>query len=156
MKMKSAKWLGFGAKGEHSNILLADIRRGVGDKVEDVRDLSFPNQSFKGVELHHVIEHMSEEDGDKALAEIFRVLEPGGELHISAPDLEACARTLLTENMAILVNIYSPHEDQAQWHRWGYTKKTMQQKLEKAGFKEIRQAAITEPHEFRFICTKYT
>lgn len=152
--MKNYKWLGFGTKGEHPDILLADIRKGVGKTVEDVRNLSFDDNTFEGVELHHVIEHLVHKDADKALSEILRVLKPNGEFHISAPDLDACARTLLTGNEIILNNIYSDDDIPEQQHKWGYTKRSMRELLNKAGFKDIREAAITEPHEFRFVCRK--
>lgn len=154
MKIKNKQWLGFGERYEHDNILMVDIRPGVASKTEDVRQLSFENNTFEGIELHHVIEHMTEADADLALAECLRVLKPGGQLHISSPDLEACARTLLAGNLEVLMNIYSPHPEVAQQHKWGYTQRSMRTKLVKAGFKEIRQAAITEPHEFRFVAIK--
>jgi predicted SAM-dependent methyltransferase len=143
------RWLGFGARREHPDTLLVDIRPGVGDRQADIRHLPFVDGWFVGVECHHVIEHLTPEDATRALAEIHRVLQPGGILEISCPDLEACARTLLAGNLEILQNFYSPHADEAQRHRWGYTWASLTAQLTRGGFVAITPMPLTEPHEIR-------
>lgn len=149
------KWLGFGARREHDNCVLLDIRHGVGDRVGDVRNLPWTAR-YDGVEFHHVIEHLTPADARLALSEIHRVLVPGGILEISCPDLEACARTLLAGNLEILQNIYSPHEAEAQRHRWGYTWASLHQLLREHGFGSIEPLPITEPHEIRYRAVTHT
>jgi predicted SAM-dependent methyltransferase len=145
------RWLGFGARGEHDGVLLVDVRPGVGAAVEDARRLSFADETFDGIEFHHVIEHLTPEDGAIALREIWRVLKPGGRLELSCPDLAACAQTLLAGNLLVLENIFSPHPEEAQRHRWGYTWQTARQALHQARFCNIRALPITEPHELRLV-----
>ena len=142
--------LGFGARREHPDTLLVDVRPGVGDRQGDIRALPFAGGWFEGVECHHVIEHLTPEDARHALAELHRVLQPGGILEISCPDLEACARTLLAGNLEILMNIYSPHPEEAQRHRWGYTWASLRRLLEAAGFTQLERMPLTEPHELRY------
>lgn len=147
-------WLGFGARGEHEGVLLVDIRPGVGAAIEDVRHLSFGDATFDGVEFHHVLEHLTPEDGAIALLELWRVLKPGGRLELSCPEMAACAQTLLAGNLAVLINIFSPHPEDAQRHRWGYTWQTARQAMERAGFQGIGPMPVTEPHELRLCGVK--
>jgi SAM-dependent methyltransferase len=52
--------------------------------VGSIYDLPFPDSSFDVVFAHAIFEHIS--DPDKALAEMLRVLEPGGLVAIRSPD----------------------------------------------------------------------
>lgn len=61
-----------------------DIVRAPGvDVVGDVRQLPFPDEIFQRVECDAVLEHVFQPD--MALAEMTRVLAPGGYLHIVVP-----------------------------------------------------------------------
>lgn len=53
-------------------------------QVASVCDLPFADDSFDGIFYHHVIEHV--DDPDKSLAELSRVLKPGGEIFIGTPN----------------------------------------------------------------------
>jgi SAM-dependent methyltransferase len=65
-------------------------------RVEDARALSFPDGSFDVVACVSVIEHV-EGDGDAAaMAEIWRVLRPGGVLHLTT-NVAARAHDVLVE-----------------------------------------------------------
>jgi SAM-dependent methyltransferase len=52
-----------------------------------VTDLPFPAGSFDRALCLDVLEHLAYEDQPRALAELFRVLRPGGELLVSVPNL---------------------------------------------------------------------
>ena len=49
--------------------------------------LPYPDASFERALCLDVLEHLSFEDQPKALAELFRVIAPGGELFVSVPNL---------------------------------------------------------------------
>jgi SAM-dependent methyltransferase len=49
----------------------------------DITALQFPDESFDAVICHHVLEHIP--DDRKALAELYRVMKPGGWGSISVP-----------------------------------------------------------------------
>lgn len=58
--------------------------------VEDLSArLSFRDDTFDEARLHHVLEHLSPTAGVAALAELHRVIKPGGVLDIEVPDLVA-------------------------------------------------------------------
>jgi SAM-dependent methyltransferase len=52
-----------------------------------VTALPWPDGSFDRALCLDVLEHLSYEDQPRALAELFRVLRPGGELFVSVPNL---------------------------------------------------------------------
>jgi predicted SAM-dependent methyltransferase len=55
--------------------------------VDLVRRLPFPDGAFAYVFGEHVIEHLSEDEGEALLAEVHRVLRPGGVVRLTTPDL---------------------------------------------------------------------
>jgi predicted SAM-dependent methyltransferase len=152
-------WLAIGATSdrpaEHGDIVTLDIRPGVAMMQGDVRCMPcFFAETFEGVELHHVLEHLERDEAPGALREIWRVLKPGGELHISTPDMLLLAEDLLHGNTQLLINIYSPDTEPAQHHRWGYTPDTMRELLRECGFVDIEPASTIDGHGLRFHCKK--
>lgn len=65
-------------------------------RVEDARSLSFGDASFDVVACVSVIEHVAGEGDAAAMAEIWRVLRPGGVLHLTT-NVAARGREVLTE-----------------------------------------------------------
>jgi SAM-dependent methyltransferase len=74
----------------------ADIAPGRADKEIDIENMAFDDRSFDVVLCSHVLEHV---DDVKALAEIYRVLRPGGLALIMLPLIEGWATTY--ENPAV-------------------------------------------------------
>ncbi len=67
-----------------------------------------PSNSFERIYSEHLIEHLSQADGEKMLAESFRVLKPGGRIRIETPDLQK------------MLNLYAvrENEDAQQYFQW--------------------------------------
>jgi SAM-dependent methyltransferase len=62
----------------------------------DIRKpLPFPDDTFDSVYALHVIEHLTSEEADRFVAEVFRVLRSGGIFRVSSPDLESAVRAYL-------------------------------------------------------------
>lgn len=65
-----------------------DLFHPAADLNADATDLStFPDGSVDWIETHHMLEHLSFEETDRALAEWARVLGPGGRLVVTCPDI---------------------------------------------------------------------
>lgn len=64
-----------------SNVQYGDVTRG----------LPVPSASCRGVYASHVLEHLALEDFERALAETFRILAPGGIFRCVVPDLRIAA-----------------------------------------------------------------
>jgi SAM-dependent methyltransferase len=74
----------------------ADITPGRADMVLDIEAIEMPETSLDCVVCSHVLEHV---DDRKALAEIYRVLKPGGVALIMLPVIEGWAKTY--ENISV-------------------------------------------------------
>jgi SAM-dependent methyltransferase len=59
------------------------------------KPLFFPDQSFDAVYLFHILEHLTPEEANTLLREIYRVLKFSGIVRISTPDLEDICRAYL-------------------------------------------------------------
>ena len=57
--------------------------------------LDFPDDTFDAVNSYHLMEHFSPQEAERLMAEMFRVLKPGGILRVSVPDLESICREYL-------------------------------------------------------------
>jgi hypothetical protein len=60
-----------------------DIQPGLGDITLDIIDLDLPDQAFDGIICSHVLEHVP--DDTAAMAELYRVLRPGGWCVVMVP-----------------------------------------------------------------------
>ncbi len=57
--------------------------------------LAFPDHTFDAVNAYHVLEHLTPQEGERFVAEIFRVLKPDTIFRASVPDLENICREYL-------------------------------------------------------------
>jgi predicted SAM-dependent methyltransferase len=57
--------------------------------------IPFDDNTFELVYHSHVLEHFAKNDGEKFIAECFRILKPGGVIRIALPNLEIIAREYL-------------------------------------------------------------
>ena len=60
---------------------LAESDREFHFDIVDARDIPYPDDSFDAVTAHHVLYHLDDAGREQALAEIRRVLKPGGTLY---------------------------------------------------------------------------
>lgn len=129
------------------------------------RPLPLPDASFAYVFGEHVIEHIPEGAGAALLAELHRVLRPGGMLRLTTPDLAKIIALYEDRNPEISREDYMRHmreltgkpcERPAQllndylrlWgHRHVYDEADLVARLQEAGFTEIvRREPGESPH----------
>lgn len=72
-------------KDRLANVLTGDLADAAADLRLDARKLDLPNESFDYVHASHVLEHV--DDDGAAIAEIWRVLAPGGIAMLAVPIL---------------------------------------------------------------------
>ena len=120
------------------------------DHVGDALDLSrFAEGTFAEVYASHVLEHFDYKDAlYAALVEWHRVLEPGGVLRLSVPDIDILAHLLL-QRQALDVNqrfqvmrmIFGGHTHEHDYHRVGLNQDFMSAFLDRAGFERLQRVS---------------
>lgn len=127
--LKAAESDGWDVEGvEVSEAAAGYAARVLGVKVRQAKleGVGFGADSFDVVTLLDTIEHLG--DPERAMAEILRILKPGGRLILNTPDLGSHSRRVFGTNWAVL----TPAE-----HLQNYTGKTLRRTLEKAGFRVV-------------------
>ena len=131
------------------------------DLVWDVtRGLPLPNEHLLGVFTEHMLEHIPIVRAAAVLKEIHRVVKPNGNIRIVVPNLETYVRHYLDGlrmpyddddrvRFAPACPVYTPamsinrimHE---HGHRFIYDFRTLEQLLDSAGFREIREVSFRQ------------
>ncbi len=105
-------------------------------KKMDIRKLDFDDESFRGVWCHATLLHLNDQDTKLALAELKRVLAPGGLLFISLK--EGTGEEELVEKFSSNSSRYFNYQ----------TLETTRALLEEAGFMIKRIYSINEREKF--------
>lgn len=114
----------------------------------DFTELSkWEDNSVDKVNICHALEHVSWEDAQKTLKEIYRVLKPGGDIEVEVPDIEIVFRKFFTGTfniMDIQDLIYGGRDSNVYWggHFCGFTPYTLTVEMENVGFKDIKSAMV--------------
>lgn len=114
--------------------------------VGDAKDLSrFADKTFQVVYASHVLEHFDYlAEARAVLVEWHRVLQPGGLLALSVPDLDVIARLMtdaksFDDKYMLMRVIFGAHVDIGDHHRSGWTPEIISTYLLSAGFSNIRR-----------------
>lgn len=137
-----------------------------GDAFVDLaRPLPFADATFAFVFGEHVIEHLSEDVGTRLLAEVRRVLRPGGVARLTTPDLQKIIAIYEDRNPVIGRTEYAAFLDSETgkrharpcqifndymrlWgHQWIYDEDDLSSRLLEAGFVTVTRHETGEsPH----------
>lgn len=119
------------------------------DYVVDARDLSiFEDNSFEEVYSRQMLEHIQPYDTEQVLKEMYRVLQPGGKVKISVPDVERiCIGWLVdktVEENEALNNIWGTvYEGGKRFarreHKTGFTFERLSRLLKEADFVNVKR-----------------
>lgn len=118
-------------------LLSLDLRRETLPDVQgDARCLPVRSKSVDLVYMSHLLEHFTQKEAEEILMEVWRVLKPLAAFYLTVPDLEWGIRNLGRGPAAMQV-IYGGQNGEWDFHKWGYTKKTIVRFLENYGFDVI-------------------
>lgn len=122
-----------------------------------------PKNSVEAVYASHVLEHLALTDMRSALANLYRMLRPGGTIRAIVPDLAARAEAYVTRAKAgdedaaeaFMRGCYLGRETRPRGlignvrsvfggsdHLWMWDEPSMRRELERAGFVDIRRASF--------------
>ena len=102
--------------------------RGIPDYHGDLARAGFPDGSFDAVTLWHVLEHVA--DPLAELAEIRRILRPGGRLVVQVPDADSLTLRLCGDR-------WFPFD--VPRHLQHFTPRSLRETLERAGFVAVHE-----------------
>jgi SAM-dependent methyltransferase len=105
----------------------------------DMRDMPLADQRFDAAVSAFAIDHLNREGVDRALAEVARVLRPGGEFLLMVINVDGWVRTAYP----LMHHGYFSHSDGAA---------TWREQLERAGFEVVEQG--TRPAELYLLARK--
>jgi predicted SAM-dependent methyltransferase len=77
--------------------------------------LDCPDRTFDAANVYHVLEHLTPEEGERFVRELFRVLKPGAVCRLSVPDLENICRSYLRQ---LEVASEAPTPRNVHGYRW--------------------------------------
>ena len=104
-RRRHADWTNCDLEPDGSDVIACDLRR----------PLPFVSASCDAVYAAHVLEHLTPGEAGRLVAEIHRVLRPGGIARLVVPDLEGIARAYLES----LERAATEHSPERLWeHRW--------------------------------------
>lgn len=109
------------------------------DVFADITKLLFPPQSVDEIRLHHVFEHFKRAEALALLIRWHEALKVGGRLHIETPDLDGCARQLVSDLPFAVKQVVIRHcfgSQEAGWanHYDGWTAERYRHVLAQFGF----------------------
>lgn len=91
--------------------------------------LPFPDSSFQAVTCVELIEHLNNSENARLMAEVFRVLRPGGNWIVTTPNYHS-----LWPLLELALNLWSPVKYNEQ-HLTRFHKRSLRLHLENAGWK---------------------
>lgn len=116
------------------------------DHVCNANNLSqFSDDTFSEMYASHVVEHLDyKNELEAALKEWLRVMEPGGKIYISVPDLDVLARLIISkdkltldERFHVMRMLFGGHVDKYDYHVVGLNEDFLTAFLKRAGYVNI-------------------
>lgn len=92
------------------------------------------------IHAYHVFEHFAYEDALRAVDQWYQLLKDGGLLVMELPDLAGlCEQVYIGgPDSLTLAYIFGSQDRDGQFHKWGWTRPSLENLLSEAGFREIR------------------
>ena len=127
---------------------VADVNPGPHvDHVLDAKDLSaFPDDTFAEIYASHVLEHFDYSGAlQSVLREWLRVLQPGGRIYISVPDMDVICWLFMSklnnvqERFKLMRMLFGGHIDAHDYHVVGLNQEFLAGFLHETGYVNIRR-----------------
>lgn len=126
----------------------------------DVKKLPYEDNVVDEIKASHIIEHFDFFEGQEVLKEWYRVLKPGGKLHIETPDFLMSCLEFINADEQTRISMYG-HFFACPWipgqtHKFLFTETQLRSQLEWLNFKNItrvspRSKYVTKGKEHLFL-----
>lgn len=123
----------------------------------DATNLEYEDNSIEAIYASHLLEHFSYLEVPGILKHWHDKLQSGGWLHINVPDISWAAHEIIkdvktsdvfsTEEAVINGILYGSQVHEGEYHKSGYTKNILRDKLIEAGFTDINVEEEFDAHE---------
>lgn len=144
----SGRKLHIGGQSAHPDWEIFDANPAdIVDHIGNANDLArFEDNTFEALYASHVLEHFSYQgELPKVLSEWYRVLQPGGTIYASVPNLEVlCELFLMKDKLSaqdrftVMRMMYGGQIDPYDFHKVGYSPDILASFLIQAGFENVR------------------
>lgn len=134
---------------------LHDNREPIIDRWMDIeKGWMYEAESVDEFVMISAFEHFSREAAERLLTNIYISLRYGGVFKFDFPDIEETVRMYSQNDPEYMMRlIYGSQKNDGAFHRWGYTEKTIKEKLAKNSWAEIYFGNIVK-HDYPMIgCT---
>jgi len=120
------------------------------DLVCDALHLPYRPESVDEIYCGHMLEHLTHEEGIKALKHWRNLLKPGGKITVTVPDFDVFAEQYFKNptliKMKELNDIYIYSYCQESHHRYCYSGALLEQTMVMAGFKNLKRLPKNHPY----------
>lgn len=101
----------------------------------------YADNSVDEILASHILEHLPHRQTLDVLREWVRVLKPGGRIRVSVPDMEWCARRILSDDGAYPIEGYmmGGQSDENDYHKALFNARGLKQLMLAAGLRHIRR-----------------
>jgi glycosyltransferase involved in cell wall biosynthesis len=142
-KLKLHLACGHDYKDDYINIDLYPVEGVITDAQFDVAKLPYEDNSVDEIRAFHIIEHFDWHEGNRVLAEWYRVLKPGGRLWLETPDFLASCDAFVKGTPEFRNMLYGHFFAMAwipgQIHKFLFTEDQLRCQLGWAKFKQVNR-----------------
>jgi len=112
---------------------------------DDLATLPFEDDNFSDIYVCHIVQRLRRAEALNLLRECWRVLQPGGNIYLLAPNIEYYFEQYRKgDKVFALAGLWGEQKSPEQLHHWGYTRQSLCDLLTEAGFVQAvdRTAAV--------------
>jgi len=127
---------------------LGENKQPIIDQWMDIeRQWTFEPESVDEFVMISAFEHFSRVSAERLLDNVYSSLKWGGKFKFDFPDIEETVRKYKDDPEYMMRLIYGSQKNDGGFHRWGYTKETIKQKLARNNWLEVHFGDIVK-HEY--------